>query len=234
MVQVSEGGGGKLKGTEADVVQRFIVQHEAHVGVLDKLVHGKNGVVGLHYSVGHLGGWDHGVGGYHAVGVLLTDLGDKEGSHTGASSSSQGVGELEALQAVTGLSLLADLVEDGVDELSSLGVVSLGPVVSGSGLAEDEVVGAEDLSVRSRTDGVHGSGLKVHEDGTGDVASAGGLVEVDVDPLKLKVGISVVGARGINSMFVADNFPEFGSNLVSTLTALDMNYFPHPCYIVCR
>jgi hypothetical protein len=35
-------------------------------------------------------------------------------------------------------------------------------------------------------------------------------------------------------MFVADNFPEFGSNLVSTLTALDMNYFPHPCYIVCR
>ena len=102
--------------------------------------------------------------------------------------------ELESLHAVAGLGLLTDDIEDGVDELSSLGVVSLGPVVSGSGLSEDEVVGAEELSERSGTDGVHGSRLKVHEDGTGDVASAGGLVEVDVDPLELKVRVSVVGS----------------------------------------
>ena len=48
------------------------------------------------------------------------------------------------MKAVAVLGLLADDVEDGVDELGALGVVSLGPVVAGAGLAEDEVVGAED------------------------------------------------------------------------------------------
>ena len=102
--------------------------------------------------------------------------------------------DLESLHDVASLSLLPDDVHDGVDELGSLGVVALGPVVSGSGLAEDEVVGAEELAEGSGTDGVHGSGLKVHQDGTGDVASAGGLVEVDIDALELEVGVTVVGS----------------------------------------
>lgn len=64
------------------------------------------------------------------------------------------------LEAVSSLSLLANDVEDGIDELGSLGVVlstqegisrefyilssctdTLGPVVSSSRLAKDEVVG---------------------------------------------------------------------------------------------
>ena len=62
------------------------------------------------------------------------------------------MGDLEALQAIAALSLLPGDVEDGVDELSALGVVALGPVVSGSGLSEDEVVGPEELSERSGSD----------------------------------------------------------------------------------
>jgi len=31
------------------------------------------------------------------------------------------------------------------------------------------------LAVWARADGVHGSGLQIHQDGTGDVATAGGL-----------------------------------------------------------
>ena len=95
---------------------------------------------------------------------------------------------------VASLGSLRKAVDKNSHELSSVGLVALGTVVSGSGLSEDEVVGAEELSERSSTDGVHGSGLKVHEDGTGDVASAGGLIEVDVDPLELEVGVSVVGS----------------------------------------
>jgi hypothetical protein len=48
------------------------------------------------------------------------------------------VSDLESLQAVTPLGLLADDVHDRVDELSSLSVVTLGPVVSSRGLSEDE------------------------------------------------------------------------------------------------
>jgi len=62
------------------------------------------------------------------------------------------------------LRLLAHDVEDGVDELSALGVVALGPVVAGARLAKDKVVWAEDLAEWARADGVHGARLEVHED----------------------------------------------------------------------
>ncbi len=64
-------------------------------------------------------------------------------------------------------------------------VVALGPVVSGSGLSEDEVVGPEDLSVGTGPDGVHGSGLEVDEDGARNVLAAGGFIVVDVDAFQL-------------------------------------------------
>merc|ERR1712159_429350 len=129
VVQVAISWGGELEGTEADVVQSLVVHAHTLVSVLDQLVDGEGSVVWLDDGVGHLGGWHHGEGKHHTVGVLLTDLGDEKGSHTGAGATSEGVGELEALEAIAGLGLPADDVKDGVDELSALGVVALGPVV---------------------------------------------------------------------------------------------------------
>ena len=37
----------------------------------------------------------------------------------------------------------------------------------------------------------------------------------------------MVGSSWINSMFIRDHLPELGSNLVSTLTSLDVYDFPH-------
>ena len=54
MVEVSVGGVGELEGTEADVVESFVVDAEGLVGVLDKLVDGERGVVGLHNGVRNL------------------------------------------------------------------------------------------------------------------------------------------------------------------------------------
>ena len=132
---------------------------------------------------------------------------------------------LEALHAVAGLGFLPHDVEDGVDEFSSLSVVSLSPVVTGAGLAEDEVVGAEELAEGTGADGVHGSGLEVHEDSPGHVAAAGRFVEVHVDALQLEVGITVVGAGGVNAVLVGHDLPELGTNLVPALTSLNMDYF---------
>jgi hypothetical protein len=137
----------------------------------------------------------------------------------------------------------------GVDELRALGVVTLGPVVAGAGLAEHEVVGAEDLAEGAGADGVHGAGLEVHQHGAGHVAAcarergkregsgsarkkkdrasgnspqrrysafgwrsggsgartAGRLVVVDVDALQLEVGVTAVGAGGVDTVLIADN-----------------------------
>merc|ERR1711998_56556 len=234
MVEVAVGRGGELEGTEADVVQGLVVKAHALVGVLDKLVHGEGGIVWLDHSVGHLGGWHDGEGEHHAVWVLLTDLGDEESSHTGTGTTTEGVAELEALEAVAGLGLLADNIEHGVDQLGTLSVVTLGPVVTGASLAEHKVVGAEELTEGAGADRVHGTGLEVHEDGAGHVAAAGGLVVVHVDALQLEVGVTVVGSGGVDTVLVGDNLPELGTNLVTALATLDVNELAHGClYSLC-
>jgi hypothetical protein len=88
-------------------------------------------------------------------------------------------------EAVAVLGLLVHDVEHEVDELGALGVVALGQVVAGAGLAEDEIVGAKDLAEGARVHGVHGAGLEVHEDGARGEAVAAGLVVVDVDALEV-------------------------------------------------
>ena len=139
------------------------------------------------------------------------------------------MGDLEALKAIATLSLLADDIEDGVNELSTLGVVALGPVVTGTSLTEDEVVRAEELTEGAGTDGVHGSGLEIHEDGAGNVSATGGLVVVDVDSLKLEIGVTVVGTSGVDAVLVGDDLPELGADLVTALTSLNVDDFSHWC-----
>ena len=152
MVQITVGRGGELESSEADIVQSLVVHHEGLIGVLDKLMETQDSVVGLNNGVRHLGGWDDGESSHHAVGVLLTDLGDQKRTHTGTSTATERVAELEALQAIAAFSLLADNIQNGVNQLSTLSVVTLGPIVTGSGLTEDEIVGAEELTERTGAD----------------------------------------------------------------------------------
>ena len=58
---------------EADVVESLVVNTVGLVGVLDQLVDGQGGVVGLHNGVRHLGGGDNRVGVHDSVGVLLSE-----------------------------------------------------------------------------------------------------------------------------------------------------------------
>merc|ERR1712100_346790 len=202
MVKITVGGGGELEGSEADIVEGLVINAHNLVGVLDKLMDREGSVVGLNDGIRDLGGRHDGESAHDTVGVLLTDLGDQEGAHTGASTTTEGVGNLETLEAIATFSFLADNVEDGVDELSTFGVVTLGPVVTGTGLTEDEVVGSEELTEGTSTDGVHGSGLEIHKDGAGNVTATSGFVVVDVDSLELEIGVTVVGTGGVNTVFV--------------------------------
>ena len=124
MVQIPIRGCCQFQSAEADVIERLVVEREALVRVLDELVHRERRVVGLDDRVRHLGRRDHGVRRHDAVGVLLADLRDEERAHAGARAAAHGVDELEALEAVAGLGLLAHDVEDRVDELGAFRVVT--------------------------------------------------------------------------------------------------------------
>lgn len=190
-------------------------------------MNGERGIVGLNNGVGDLRGRENREGEHHSVWVLLSDLGNEKGPHPRARATAQGVADLEALHAVTVLGLLADDVEDGVDELGALCVVALGPVVAGAGLAEDEVVRAEDGAVGAGSDAVHGAGLEIHEDGAGDEAAAASLVVVNVDALQLEVVVPLVPPRRIDPVLCAHHLPEFGPDLVPALASLDVEDLPH-------
>merc|ERR1712057_150792 len=233
VVEVAICWGGELECTEADVIQGLVVKTHALVGVLDKLVYRESGIVWLDNCVRHLWRWHDREGEHHTVGVLFTDLGDEQSSHTGTGPASEGVAELEALKTIARLGLLADNIKHGIDQLSALGVVTLGPVIASASLAEDEVVGTEELTERTSTDGVHGAGLEIHQDGAGYVAASSGLVVVHVDALELQVGVAVVCAGGVDAMLVGDDLPELGTNLVTALASLHVNEFSHLCLVCC-
>jgi hypothetical protein len=227
MVKITVGGGGELEGSEADIVEGLVVNAHNLIGVLNKLMNGEGGVVGLDDGVGDLGRGHDGESAHHSVGVFFSNLGDEECSHTGTGTTTERVGDLETLEAIATFGFFTDDIEDGVDEFGTFGVMSLGPVVTGTGLSEDEVIGSEELSEGSSTDGVHGTGLEIHEDGSGDVTSTGGFVVVNVDSLELEIGVTVVRTGGVNTVFVGDDFPELSTDLVTALTGLDMNDFSH-------
>jgi len=227
MVKITISGGGELEGSEADVVEGFVVDDLDFIGVFDQLMDGEGGIVGFDDGVRDLGGGEDGEGFHDSVGVFFSDLGDQEGSHTRSGTTTQRVGDLEALEAITAFSFLSDDVEDGVDEFSTFGVVSLGPVVTSTSLTEDEVVRSEELTEGASSDGVHGSGFEVHEDGSGNVSASGGFVEIDVDSFKLEIRVTVVGSGRVNTMFVGNDFPELGTDLVTALSSLDVNDFSH-------
>jgi hypothetical protein len=139
------------------------------------------------------------------------------------------VGDLETLEAIATFGFFSNDVENGVNKLGTLSVVTFGPVVTSTSLTENEVVGSEELTERSSTDGVHGSWLKIHEDSTGDISTTSSLVVINVDSLELEIRVSMISTSGVNTVFIRDNLPELGTDLVTALTTLNVHDLTHCC-----
>lgn len=227
VVEISVSGSGELQGLEADFVQGFVINAEDLIGVFNKLVNREGGIVGFDDGVRDLWGWNDGECAHHLIRELFLDLSDEQGTHTGSSSSSERVADLESLEAVSAFSFLANDIEDGLDELSSFCVVSLGPVVTSTILSKDEVVRSEQSSNGSRLDGVHGSWLEIDQDSSWDVFASICFVEVDIDSFQLKRILTSVLSGGVNSVFLRDGLPELSSDLVTALACLDVDDFTH-------
>jgi len=183
MVEVSIRWSSKFKRSHADIVKSLVIDTESLIRVFNKLMDRQSSIVRLNDSVGNLRGRDDGESSHHSVGELLTDLGNQESTHTSTRATTEGVGDLETLEAVTSLSLTSDDIKDLINELSTLSVVTLSPIVTSAGLTENEVVWAEKLTKRARTDSIHGTRLKVNKDSSGDIFIPSGFIEVYVHPL---------------------------------------------------
>ncbi len=112
------------------VIIHLVVNAEGLVGVLDQLMNREGGVVRLDDGVRDLRGGHDGERSHHAVWEFFTDLGNEQGTHTSTGTTTKRVSDLEALKTVTALSFATDDIEDLIDKLSTLGVVTFGPVIA--------------------------------------------------------------------------------------------------------
>jgi hypothetical protein len=55
VVEITVGGGGELESPEADIIESLVVDDLDFIGVLNELMDGESGVVGLDDSVGNFG-----------------------------------------------------------------------------------------------------------------------------------------------------------------------------------
>lgn len=115
---------------------------------------------------------------------------------------------LSNLQAVAALRLFPHDIQDGIDQFRALGVVSLGPVISGAALTKNKVIRSKNLPERPRSHGVHGSGLQIHKDRPGHEFSPRRLIVVHVDALELEIRIAVIGPAGIDPVLVRNHLPK--------------------------
>nr|GMD14130.1 protein TUB [Ipomoea batatas]GMD18867.1 protein TUB [Ipomoea batatas] len=122
---------------------------------------------------------------------------------------------------------LANNIQDGINQLSSLRVMPLGPVVTGAGLSEHEVIGPENLAVGPRPDAVHGTRFQIHENSPRHIPPAASLVVVHIDALQLQIGIPLVASGGVDAVLRAHHLPELGPDLVAALATLNVKNLTH-------
>jgi hypothetical protein len=96
-----------------------------------------------------------------------------------------------------------------------------------AGMKHLQVVGPEQATERTSLDAVHSSGFQIYQDSSGNILATGSFVKVDVDSIQLGIGCTLPASIGLDTVFVGKNFPEFGTDLVTTLTGLEVDDFSH-------
>jgi hypothetical protein len=117
VIKVAVGWVGELESSHTDIIKSLIVDTKGLIRVLDKLVNGESGIIGFNNGIRNLGRRNNGESGHHAVWELLTNLGDQKRTHTSTCSTTERVGDLEALEAVAALSFTSNDIKNLVNKL---------------------------------------------------------------------------------------------------------------------
>jgi hypothetical protein len=228
-VQVGVGGSLDIEVSSADIVDGLVIEHDGDIGVLKEGVSGEDGVVRLDDGGGDLG---RRVDGETELGLLSVIDGEsleEERSETGSGTSTDGVEDEETLETSALIGELSDSVEAEIDDLTTDGVMSSGEVVSGIFLSGDELLGVEKLSVGSGSDLIDNGGLKIEEDGSGNVLTGTSLGEEGVEGIVTTTDGLIGGHLTVrlNSVLEAVEFPAGVTDLDTGLTDVDGNNFSH-------
>mmetsp|Transcript_75849 Transcript_75849/g.190841 ORF Transcript_75849/g.190841 Transcript_75849/m.190841 type:complete len:226 (-) Transcript_75849:304-981(-) len=172
----------------ADVPQSSIVKEEALVGVFQQILVGQRSVVGFHRDVAHAGRGHQREGLHDALAApvqVVPERSQQQACEAGAGASSDGVAELQSLQAIATLGLLADQIEHVVRQVGALRVEGLGVAIARTLVVADNAFGPVEVTQRARSHLSQVLHIEVDKQTPGHVArlpACGGqaLVEEDI------------------------------------------------------
>ena len=222
-VEVGVGGSLNVEVATADIVDGLVVEHDGDIGVLKEGVSGEHGVVWLNDGGGDLRGWVDGESELGLLAVVDGESLEEERSETGASATTDGVEDEEALETSALIGELTDSVEAEVDDLLTNGVVTTGEVVGGVLLAGDELLWVEELSVGASADLIDDGWLEIEEDSAGDVLASTSLGEEGVESI-IATTDGLIGWHltvWLDTVLEAEELPAGVTDLDTGLTDVD-------------
>jgi len=222
-VQVGVGWSLNVEVSSADIVDGLVVEHDGDIGVLKEGVSGEHGVVWLNDGGGDLRGWVDGESELGLLAVVDGESLEEERSETGASATTDGVEDEEALETSALIGELTDSVEAEINNLLTDGVVTTGEVVGGILLTGDELLGVEELSVGASADLIDDGGLEIEEDSAGDVLASTSLGEEGVESI-IATTDGLIGGHltvRLDTVLEAEELPAGVTDLDTGLTDVD-------------
>ena len=222
-VQVGVGWSLDIEVSSADIVNGLVIKDNGNIGVLQKGVSGKHGVVWLDNGGGDLWGWVHGETELGFLTVINGKSLEEKGSESGTGSSTDGVEDEETLKTSALIGKLSDSVEAEINDFLTNGVMSSGEVVGSIFFTGDELLWMEELSVGSGSDLIDNGWLEIEEDSSWDVLTGTSLGEEGVESV-ITTTDGFVGWHltvRLDSVLEAEKLPAGVTDLDTALTDVD-------------
>jgi hypothetical protein len=222
-VEVGVGRTLNVEVATAYIVKRLVVKAKGAVGVLQKGMGRKDGVVRLNDSSGNHRRWRDSEGELRLASVVDRETLQKEGSKTRTSSTTSSMEDEESLKTSAAISKLANAIKDRINNLLSSSVVTTGIVVSSVLLPANDLFRMIKSTVRAVANSITDRRLQIDKDGTWDVLSRTRLAE--------KGGKGIVRTRRsdallqravrVNAVLQAVQLPAVVSDLDTSLTQMN-------------
>ena len=226
-VEVRVRGALNIEIAPAHIIESLVVKAEGAIGVLQKGVGGKDGVVRLDDSRGHLRRRRDSKRELGLPSIIDGQSLKEERAKSAPGATSCSVEHKESLKAGAVVSELTDAIKDEINNLLSDGVMTTSIVVSGILLAIDDLFGMVELTVRPMADFVTNGWLKVDVHSTRNVLPSASFRKESVEGI-IALSDRLVfmhGAIRFNAVLEAVKLPAVVTSLDTGLTKVDRDAF---------
>ena len=192
---------------------------------------GEDGVVGLNYSCGNLGGWVNGELQLRLLAIIDRETFHQQGGKPRTSSPAEAVENQEALKTCALVSQFLNLVQDEVNDLLANGVVTSGIVIGSILFACDELRRVEELAVGASANLINEWGFQVYKHCPRHILASVCLTEEGVDGVISSPNSLVTWhlAIRLNAMFQAVELPAGIAYPNTSLASVDGDALTHNC-----